>query len=477
MLAFLLESAVRSLALGIVVWIALRLLRVRTPQTRSLAWTAVLLASVTMPLFMKVMASAPPATVAWIPAAQTRSFPLVSVASNPTLPVSPAPAIDWITIASAIYLSIACVFVLRLLAGLLRGHRLVSQATPLTESWSSGLNVRASANLTIPATYGSTILFPADWPQWSVFKRDAVLLHELTHVRRRDFHIHLLADIFRSVFWFNPMAWWLRRELLELAEAACDDEAIRKVGDRVSYAEVLIEFASKGSIAGFAGVPMASGRTVAGRVERMLRGDSVAPQTTSLLRRAALIAAFVPLVAVAAGFWQVRAAQRPPQAEPTNFLTRWPEEEVPYLIAAEERDAFQRLRTDQEREQFINAFWLRRDPTPFTPNNEYRDEYYRRIAVVNQRFSAGIPGWRTDRGRIWIMYGPPEEIETHAQGGTGQQGRTNTFPFEQWRYRSIEGLGNNITLEFVDSTRDGNYRLEYDPADKQFIDRFVAPKP
>jgi GWxTD domain-containing protein len=341
-----------------------------------------------------------------------------------------------------------------------------------------------------------------------------VLLHELTHVRRHDFHIHLLADIFRSVFWFNPMAWWLRRELLELAEAACDDEAIRRVGDRVSYAEVLIEFASKGSIAGFAGVPMASGRTVAGRVERMLRGDSIATQT-SLLRRAGLIAAFVPLVAVAAGFWQVRAAtarvalplaltlpqqapapsaaqpaaqqpvpqQPPPQAEGTNFLAKWPDEEVPYLITAEERDAFQKLRTDQERDLFINAFWLRRDPSPGTLNNGYRDEYYKRIVVANQRFSTGIPGWRTDRGRIWIMSGPPDEIETHAQGGTyirrDQDGtsRTNTFPFERWRYRYIEGLGNNIILEFVDTARDGNYRLEYDSSDKQFIDRFVAPKP
>jgi GWxTD domain-containing protein len=362
------------------------------------------------------------------------------------------------------------------------------------------LNVRASANLTIPATYGSTFLFPADWPQWNVFKRDAVLLHEVTHVRRHDFHIHLLADIFRSVFWFNPMAWWLRRELLELAEAACDDEAIRKVGDRMSYAEVLIEFASKGSVAGFAGVPMASGRTVAGRVERMLRGDSIAPQT-SLLRRAGLIAAFVPLVGIAAGFWQVRAAttpiatvgtpvsaavatpvsaQRPPQAEPTNFLAKWPEEEVPYLIAAEERDAFQKLRTDEEREQFINAFWLRRDPSPGTLNNEYRDEYYRRIVVANQRFTtpSGTPGWRTDRGRIWIMNGPPDEIETHAQGGAFLRdlaGPTVTVPFERWRYRHIEGRGYNIILEFVDTAKDGAYHLDYDPSAKGRL--FSAPKP
>src|SRR5438132_1713971 len=119
MLAFLLESAARSLALGIVVWMALRLLRIRSPQTRSIAWTAVLLSSVTMPLLMTVMASAPTATVAWIPAAQTPSFLPLRVSTTPTLPLPPASAMDWIAIASAVYLSIGCVFLLRLLAGLL----------------------------------------------------------------------------------------------------------------------------------------------------------------------------------------------------------------------------------------------------------------------------------------------------------------------------------------------------------------------
>jgi GWxTD domain-containing protein len=124
-------------------------------------------------------------------------------------------------------------------------------------------------------------------------------------------------------------------------------------------------------------------------------------------------------------------------------LAKWHEEEVPYLVSAEEQGAFQKLRTDEEREMFIEMFWLRRDPTPGTVENEFRNEYYRRIVLANQRYGtrAGIPGWRTDRGRILILHGPPDEIETHAQGGTyiyefsQGRGRTNTFAFERWRYR------------------------------------------
>lgn len=518
MLSFLLESAARSLALGIVVWITLRLFRVQATQNRSLAWTAVLLSSVAMPLLMQtmaaVMASAPPATVAWIPAAAS---PLFLRPLAPALPAPPtAPSIDVATLASVVYLFIAGIFLLRVLSGLVRGRRLLQAATPLRESWTEGMDIRVSSNLAIPVTYGSTILFPPDWPEWSAFKRDAVLLHEQSHVRRRDFYVHLMADLHRAVLWFNPMAWWLQRELLELAEVACDDEAIRKVEDRVSYAEILVELAGKGSASGFAGVPMASGRTVERRVERMLREAAIAPRA-SLIRRALLVAALVPLVAMAAGSWHTRAEtlpvtlpaaltlpqQTPPPApappavpaspaqqparpaqtpERGNYLVAWPEQEVPGIIAREEGDAFRRLRTDEEREMFIQAFWVRRDPTPGTFDNEYREEYYRRIVQANEKFTEGVPGWKTDRGRIYIMHGPPDEIEAHAQGSTyirsdaGGAARTITVPFIRWRYRVIEGLGNNIILEFVDTARDGNYRLQLDASLRGFFDTPAPPR-
>jgi len=158
-----------------------------------------------------------------------------------------------------------------------------------------------------------------------------------------------------------------------------------------------------------------------------------------------------------------------------NYLKKWPQQEVPYIISSEEEDAFKKLKTDEEREQFIEAFWLRRDPTPETFDNEYREQYYRRIVEANEKFTSGIPGWKTDRGRIYIMHGPPDEVQTHAMGGTYIReteeggGRTSTFPFEKWRYRNIEGMGNNIELEFVDTSMSGEYRLTFDPSEKDAL--------
>ena len=154
---------------------------------------------------------------------------------------------------------------------------------------------------------------------------------------------------------------------------------------------------------------------------------------------------------------------------------KWLNEEVTYIITDEERKAFKSLSTDDERQQFIEQFWLRRDPTPDTEENEYREEHYRRIAYANDRFASGIPGWKTDRGRIYIEYGPPDEIESHPSGGTYERpyeeggGTTSTYPFEQWRYRYIEGIGTNILLEFVDTTMSGEYHLTMDPSEKDAL--------
>src|SRR5215471_7340926 len=140
---------------------------------------------------------------------------------------------------------------------------------------------------------------------------------------------------------------------------------------------------------------------------------------------------------------------------------KWLTEDVVYIITDEERQAWKRLATDEEREQFIEQFWLRRDPTPDTEENEFKEEHYRRIAYANQHYASGIPGWKTDRGRIYIVYGPPDEIEDHSAGGTYQRpqeqggGTTSVYPFQQWRYRWIEGIGTNVIIEFVDPTMTG----------------------
>jgi len=154
---------------------------------------------------------------------------------------------------------------------------------------------------------------------------------------------------------------------------------------------------------------------------------------------------------------------------------KWLNEDVAYIITDEERKAFHQLATDDEREQFIEQFWLRRDPTPDTAENEFKEEHYRRIAYANDHYASGIPGWKADRGRIYITFGPPDEIESHPSGGSYERpieeggGETSTYPFEQWRYRYIEGIGNNIILEFVDTTMSGEYHLTMDPSEKDAL--------
>jgi len=153
---------------------------------------------------------------------------------------------------------------------------------------------------------------------------------------------------------------------------------------------------------------------------------------------------------------------------------KWLDQDVGYIIADEERKAFKGLQTDEEREQFIEQFWLRRDPSPDTEENEYREEHYRRLAYANQNFASGIPGWKTDRGMIYIKYGPPDERDQHA-GGTYNRpfeeggGTTSTFPFEQWRYRYIEGIATNVEIEFVDPTMTGEFRMTMDPSEKDAL--------
>ena len=150
-------------------------------------------------------------------------------------------------------------------------------------------------------------------------------------------------------------------------------------------------------------------------------------------------------------------------------------EDVAYIITEEERKAFKQFNTDEEREQFVEQFWLRRDPTPDTVENEFKEEHYRRIAYANEHYASGIPGWKTDRGRIYITFGPPDEIDSHPSGGSYERpaaeggGETSTFPFEDWRYRYIEGIGNDIMIEFVDTTMSGEYHMTMDPSEKDAL--------
>src|SRR5579872_6150422 len=154
---------------------------------------------------------------------------------------------------------------------------------------------------------------------------------------------------------------------------------------------------------------------------------------------------------------------------------KWLNEDVVYIITPEEKNAFLHLETNEEREQFIEQFWQRRNPDPDSPDNTFKEEHYRRIAYANEHFASGIPGWKSDRGRIYIMYGPPDEIQTHPTGGTYERpsdqggGETSTYPFEDWRYRYLPGIGENVEIEFVDPSGSGEYHLTMDPSEKDAL--------
>jgi GWxTD domain-containing protein len=154
---------------------------------------------------------------------------------------------------------------------------------------------------------------------------------------------------------------------------------------------------------------------------------------------------------------------------------KWLDEDVVYIITDEERAAFKQLSNDEERDNFIEAFWQRRDPTPDTEENEFKEEHYQRIAYANEHFAAGVPGWKTDRGRIYIVFGKADEVESHPSGGTYERpmdeggGETSTYPFEQWRYRYIEGIGQEVIIEFVDTCMCGEYHMTMDRSEKDAL--------
>src|SRR5205807_6371867 len=172
---------------------------------------------------------------------------------------------------------------------------------------------------------------------------------------------------------------------------------------------------------------------------------------------------------------QKKANEKSLHQELEKTYKKWLDEDVSYIITDEERSAFLKLSNDEERDQFIEQFWLRRDPTPDTEENEFKEEHYRRIAYANEHFAAGIPGWRTDRGRIYVVFGPADEIESHPSGGNYQRpteeggGETSTYPFEDWRYRYIDGIGQEVIIEFVDTCMCGDYHMTIDRSERDAL--------
>jgi hypothetical protein len=332
MLALLAESALRSLALGGAVWLGLRLLRVRNPHVQMTAWTMVLVASLAMPVLMRCV------TVT-IPAAAPRADVLEIIWPSPqmpleTMPAAPGPAqapvaapptaepafapprdamsaaIDWRAVATGVYALVGAVLLLRLLTGIMLTWRMARAARPVGAAWAAGADVRVSDVVGVPVTFGSTILLPPEYVEWSLAKRQAVLSHEGAHVAHADFYVLVLAALNRAVFWFNPFAWWQLVRLAELAEIISDDAAVEVVADRPSYAGFLLDLARNVQRAP-AALAMARPCTMRQRVERIL-ATSALPARLGWRKRMLVMTALVPVVAVSAA----TMARGTPPAQP-----------------------------------------------------------------------------------------------------------------------------------------------------------------
>jgi beta-lactamase regulating signal transducer with metallopeptidase domain len=312
-LPIVLDAAVRSAMLLVVVLAALKALRVSNPHVLMAAWQMVLIASLSMPFLVALtrLAAPPPILAPVLAPVLTLAEGLpVDLAARiaPTLvtPVVPETmahvepaAADWLAIATWLYLAVAGWLALRWLLGCILMWRLCRSAAPVCEDWAAGRDVRTHPAIAVPATFGSTILLPLSHASWDATRRRAVLAHEHAHVHRADFYLLALASLNRAVFWFSPLAWWLHNRIADLAEARSDAAAIQDIGDRVRYAEILLDFAG-GATRSAVTLAMARTRTVRRRVEHIL-GESIMPSTLSWRTWGTLAASIVPLTAIAAG--------------------------------------------------------------------------------------------------------------------------------------------------------------------------------
>ena len=287
---------------------------------------------------------------------------------------------------------------------------------------------------------------------------EAILLHELAHIRRHDYLANLIQTAVEGFFFYHPAIWWISNVIRNERENCCDDLVVAASGDAHDYAAALAALEENRWTA-HQPVLASTGGSLVKRIHRLLY-PSQRPAFVPFFSAAILVlAAAGALVA-----WQ---AQSPTPAAPPagrariDPYTKWLNQDVVYIITSRERAAFLSLQSNPERDHFIEQFWERRNPTPGNSENAFRNEHYRRLGYASARFAwRGSSGWKTDRGRIYIMYGPPDEIESHP---SGQPSNGIDYPFEQWLYHEIHGIGKNIIVEFADKQGTGDYRMTEDP--------------
>ena len=286
---------------------------------------------------------------------------------------------------------------------------------------------------------------------------EAILLHELAHIRRHDYLINVLQRLAEGLFFYHPAVWWISHIMRAERECCCDDLVVSITGNPHEYAHTLAALEQFRLPGREPAVALTGGRLMK-RIRRLLYPQRPNGAWATWLAAAILVVAG----AVSLAAWQSQASahsSRAPEAQSdksaVSSYSKWLNEDVVYIIDDAERAAFQQLITNAERNKFIEQFWARRNPTPGSSTNKFEDEHYRRISFANQRFStaSGTPGWQTDRGHIYIVYGPPDEIDSHLKSAQ--------YPvaIEVWTYRHVDGVGNNDSITFIDRTGRGDYHL------------------
>ena len=303
---------------------------------------------------------------------------------------------------------------------------------------------------------------------------EAILLHELAHIRRSDYLVNVCQRLIESLLFYHPAIWWISHMVRIERENCCDDMVLRLRPNTHAYATALTileqnrieqQWPAANPAAG------ATGGNLVKRVKRLLHPRGATGIWAPTLATIVLMAS----TAMVLSAWHLNlnktAASNQVDQGPQTSWRKWLNEDVVYIISDDERSAFERLKTDEERQRFVDQFWLRRDPTVSTPENEFKEEHYRRIAYANDHWGQTQAGWKTDRGRIYIRYGPPDEIDSHRSGGIYNRpssdggGAAMTYPFEDWLYSHFEGVG-RLSIEFVDSTQSGELRMSLNPSEK-----------
>ncbi|HTV82152.1 MAG TPA: GWxTD domain-containing protein [Acidobacteriaceae bacterium] len=257
---------------------------------------------------------------------------------------------------------------------------------------------------------------------------EAVLAHELEHIRRNDYVVGVVQAVVETALFYHPAVWWVSRQMRREREACCDDAAVRVNGDKVAYARALTMLETR---RGVALAMSATGGNLKIRIGRML-----GVQETPAMSRLGAVGLLVVMLAgagVLAGAVRAQTTSGPATAQHKTVWQAWVDQDVRWIITPDEKQAFLRLKTDEERREFVKQFWERRNPTPGSAVNEYRAAYYRRMAYANQHFGeGGEQGWATDRGHVYLVYGPPDSIDAYPTGGHGE-----AAPWETWHYREI----------------------------------------